>query len=257
MRKLVLTTLSVFLLASLILSGCATPTPATIIQTVEVPKEVRVVETQQVVVTQEVEVTPVPPKSYPRNETLYVSGAAWGPVSTWNPYQPGSLANATGIIGNVYELLFTYDPLSAEMTPWLAEEGTWSDPNTYEVTLRSGLTWSDGEPLTAADVKFSFELGQKFAAMWYANMWRYLTGVEAVDDTHLVFTFTDPLYQEFENNLYNIPIVPSTCGKTARKRRSPSAPMKIRLARVPICTKRTPKTAMSGTAMSNGGATTF
>jgi len=208
MRKFVLTALSVFVVASLILSGCATPTPQTIIQTVEVPKEVKVVETKEVVVEKEVQVTPVPPKSYPRNETLYVSGAAWGPVSTWNPYQPGSLANATGIIGNVYELLFVYDPLSDKMTPWLAEEGTWSDPNTYEVTLRSGLTWSDGQPLTAADVKFTFELGQKYAAMWFANMWRYLTGVEAVDDTHVVFTFNDPLYQEFENNLYNIPIVP-------------------------------------------------
>jgi len=25
---------------------------------------------------------------YDRSETLYVSGAAWGPASTWNPFQP-------------------------------------------------------------------------------------------------------------------------------------------------------------------------
>ncbi len=150
----------------------------------------------------------VAPAEFPRNETIYVSGAAWGPASTWNPFQPGSLANTTGTIGFVYEFLYAYDPLKGVMTPWLAESGTWKDATTFEVTLREGLTWSDGKPLTAEDVKFTYELGQKYAAIWFSNMWNYLTGIEAVDATHLVFTFSDPLYQEFENNLYNIPIVP-------------------------------------------------
>ncbi len=212
MRKFVLSTLTILLLASLLLASCQTaqPTAETIIQTVEVEKEVVVTKEVEVVVTQEVvrEVPTEPEMTYERNETLYVSGSAWGPVSTWNPFQPGSLANATGTIGYVYEFLFAYDPMSGEMIPWLAEDGTWSDDTTFEVTLREGLTWSDGEPLTAADVKFTYELGQQYAAIWFAPMWNYLTGVEAVDDTHLVFTFEDPLYQEFAYNLYNIPIVP-------------------------------------------------
>ena len=45
-------------------------------------------------------------------------------------------------------------------------------------------------------------------------MWKYLTAVNAVDATHLEFTFTDPLYQDFENNLYNIPIVPKHLWET-------------------------------------------
>ncbi len=148
------------------------------------------------------------PTEFPRNETIYVSGAAWGPASTWNPFQPGSLANTTGTIGFVYEFLFDFDPMTGEFIPWLAEDGTWSDDTTYEVTLRQGMTWSDGQPLTAEDVKFTFELGQKYAALWFAPVWNYLSGVEAVDDTHLKFTFTDPLYQEWANYLYNLPIVP-------------------------------------------------
>jgi len=146
--------------------------------------------------------------TYERSETLYVSGAAWGPPSTWNPFQPGSLANTTGTIGNVYEFLFAFDPMTGEMTPWLAESGTWTDATTYDLALRQGLTWSDGEALTAADVAFTYELGQKYAALWFAPVWRYLTGVTVVDDYTVKFTFTDPLYQEWANNLYNIPIVP-------------------------------------------------
>ncbi len=224
MRKLILSVLSLAVVLSLLTACGATPAPQIIKETVpvEVTKEVVVKETVPVEVTKQVvvketvavEVTAVPTEAppgaatFPRNETLYVSGSAWGPASTWNPFQPGSLANTTGTIGNVYEFLFTYDPMTGKMAPWLADSGTWTNPTTFDVTLKSGLTWSDGQPLTAADVKYTYDLGNQYAALWFAPMWKYLTGVEAVDDTHVKFTFKDPLYQEFENNLYNIPIVP-------------------------------------------------
>ena len=199
----------VALALTLVLAACATPATPTpqVIRETGVP--VVVTATPGPTAKPEPTTAPKPAEtSFPRNETLYVAGAAWGPPSTWNPFQPGSLANTTGTIGLLYETLFNYDPLSGKMVPWLAESGKWSDANTYEVTLRKGLTWSDSKPLTAADVKFTYELGKKYSAIWFAPMWRYLTGVEATDDTHLKFTFKDPLYQEFENNLYNIPIVP-------------------------------------------------
>jgi peptide/nickel transport system substrate-binding protein len=57
-----------------------------------------------------------------------------------------------------------YDPLGYvagdELTPWLAE--TWgfreTDPPVARLRLREGLTWHDGEPLTATDVAFTYEL---------------------------------------------------------------------------------------------------
>jgi peptide/nickel transport system substrate-binding protein len=108
----------------------------------------------------------------------------------------------------VYEFLFNFDPQTATMIPWLAESGTWTDAATYDVVLRDGLTWSDGEPLTAEDVKFTFELAKTYPALWFSPVWNYLTGVTAADATHLQFTFEDPLYQEWDNNLINVPIVP-------------------------------------------------
>lgn len=213
MRKFVTTFLSILILASLFLASCGTPTPQTLVQTVEVEVEKTVIETKEVVVTKEVEVmvtpqAPAGPATFERSETLYVSGAAWGPASTWNPYQPGSLANTTGTIGFVYEFLYAYDPMADEMIPWLAESSNWAGPETFEVTLRSGLTWSDGQPLTAADVKYTFDLGDQYPALWFAPVWNYLTGVEAAGDNQVIFTFDDPLYQEFSYFLYNVPIVP-------------------------------------------------
>jgi len=149
---------------------------------------------------------------YTRSETLYVAGAAWGPASTWNPFQPGSLANTTGTLGFVYETLFMYDPLSDELIPWLAESGQWTNANTYELKVREGMTWSDGQPITAADVVFTFELGQQYAALWFSPMLlgdkKYLDSVDQIGDYYVLFNFTAPLYQEWGNNLYNIPIVP-------------------------------------------------
>jgi len=194
--------LSILLALSLLLSACQTAAEPT-----EVAEPVDEQETEPV----EEPVVEAPEETvvYDRSETLYVSGAAWGPASTWNPFQPGSLANTTGTLGYVYETLFAYDPMTGEMIPWLAESGEWVDDATYVVTLRDGLTWSDGEALTADDVKFTFDLGQQYAALWFSPMWNYLSSVTADSATQVTFAFGDDiLYQEWSNNLYNIPIVP-------------------------------------------------
>ncbi len=202
---------AIVVVLSMLMTACqpATETPVEEPPIEEPTEEPVVEEPTEAPVVEEPTEAPVeePALVYERNETLYISGAAWGPPSTWNPFQPGSLANTTGTLGYVYETLFSYDPLSGTMEGWLAESGAWADDTTYEIKLREGLTWSDGEPLTAADVVYTFELGKNYP-MWFVKMWTYLTSIEAVDDLNLKLTFTDPLYQEFENNLYNIPIVP-------------------------------------------------
>jgi len=96
------------------------------------------------------------PTEYPRNETLYTSGTQWGPPGSWNPIQDWGYA--MGTLGLVYEPLFNYDPLTNEYIPWLAESGEWTGDLEYTITLRDGITWADGAPLTAADVVFTIGL---------------------------------------------------------------------------------------------------
>ena len=62
---------------------------------------------------------------YPRNETLYMSGAQWGNIVGFNPYF-GNFAN--GLIGLVNETLFRYDPIADKYIDWLAEKGEWTSP---------------------------------------------------------------------------------------------------------------------------------
>jgi len=183
-----------------LLTACA-PATETVV-TVEVPGPAG----ETIVVT----ATPSPVEAAPavefaRNETLYTSGKQWGPPTNWNPIM--TWAYAMGTIGLCYETLFLYDPLTNEYIPWLAESGQWMSDTVYEVTLRQGINWSDGEPLTAEDVVFTFELG-KIPAVPYNTLWNWLESTEAVDDYTVRFTFSQANYQEWANYLYNIAIVP-------------------------------------------------
>lgn len=144
--------------------------------------------------------------SYPREETLFTSGQQWGPPSSWNPIPESG--EATGVRGALYEPLFVFDPHEIELRPWLAESGEWVSDDVYEVKLREGLTWSDGEALDADDVVFTVSMGQETDAVSTANLWTWLEDAEAVDATTVRFTFSDPRYQEWDNFLYGTMIVP-------------------------------------------------
>jgi peptide/nickel transport system substrate-binding protein len=144
------------------------------------------------------------PFALPRAETLYVSGKQWGPYTNFNPLRPDF---NTGTVGLVYETLFRYDPLKDQFIPWLATSGKWAGRN-FVVTLRPGVKWSDGKPLTAADVKFTFETG-KLAGSQYSTMWK--TGLARITTKGNVVTFVfggKPNFQEWDFNMYSIPIVP-------------------------------------------------
>lgn len=187
---------SVLFVFGMLLTACQPATTTPVAPATEVP-----------VVTSAPTAAPV--VEFPRNETFYMSGAAWGPASTWNPVTGGGmLANTSGTVGLVYETLFGFDPLAGNLTPWLAKSGTWTNATTFDVILQDNLTWSDGQPLTADDVVFTYKLGQSDTNVPYSVIWHYVTDVKAVDKTHVEFTFTDPLYQEFSYYLYNVAIVP-------------------------------------------------
>lgn len=211
MRKLIVTALSFVVLASLILAGCATPTPATIIQTVQVEKEVvKTVEVEkpvEVVVTKEVVVQPTPapgPVVYERSETLYTGGTQWGPPAGYNPWNLGNYA--MGTFGLCYEPMFLYDPLTDKYTPWLAESGSWTSDTVYQVKVRKGIKWSDGEPFSGADVKFTFDAA-KNAPVSISPVWQFLGSVDLVDDFTVEFKFNKALYQGWSYYLYSTPIV--------------------------------------------------
>lgn len=76
--------------------------------------------------------------------------------NTFNAYLAFETASSD-VIAKMYVGLVATDPVTTEVHPVLAESWTLSaDRRTYTFKLREGLKWSDGKPLTAADVVFTY-----------------------------------------------------------------------------------------------------
>jgi peptide/nickel transport system substrate-binding protein len=84
-------------------------------------------------------------------------GPTFGTPGVANPYSLGAEIR-TGPL-QTFEPLFFYNVYEDEHIPWLATGFEYSDDfSTITVSLREGVQWSDGEPFTAEDVAFTFDL---------------------------------------------------------------------------------------------------
>lgn len=127
-----------------------------------------------------------------------------GPSGTWLgtwPYvlPPDHHLNGFSAGGPSSNLGVLYRGL-VELTPafyhWATDEwegilaeswGFTEDGSAYELTLKEGLTWSNGSPITADDVITTYALGR-------LNNWQqfnYIDTVEKVDDLTVRFGFSD------------------------------------------------------------------
>jgi peptide/nickel transport system substrate-binding protein len=100
----------------------------------------------------------------------------------------------------VYEPLATYDPngslvpiLAAEV-PSLANQGVAKDGRTVTWKLRPDITWSDGQPLTAQDVVFTYQfVSNPQVAAVSADYYAEIEKVEALDVHTVKITFNQPM----------------------------------------------------------------
>jgi peptide/nickel transport system substrate-binding protein len=113
------------------------------------------------------------------------SGELW-PCS-FNPFNPAVNQQSAGF---VYEPLVFVDTLeNAKTTPWLASSYAWSGANkVLTFTIRKGVKWSDGTPMTAADVVFTFDLLKANPALDLNAVWTVLKSVAQSGD-NVVLTF--------------------------------------------------------------------
>lgn len=104
-----------------------------------------------------------------------------------NSSEPGSLdpALAQGtheswILENVFEGLMTFDE-NGELVPGMAESYEISEDGlTYTFKIRDGVTWSNGDPVTAEDFEYTWKraLDPELAAD-YAHILYYIKGAQA------------------------------------------------------------------------------
>ncbi|MBV7327756.1 ABC transporter substrate-binding protein [Chloroflexi bacterium TSY] len=76
--------------------------------------------------------------------------------------------------------------------PWAAESAVWEDQTNMVVTLREGMTWHDGAPVTADDVIFSFTAPAGDEAPMYKPFVSRIANMEKLDDLTVRFTLSEP-----------------------------------------------------------------
>lgn len=117
-------------------------------------------------------------------DTMLINADRGNPLfdRNFNPY----ITNARTASKWMYEPLIEVNPLDGKRNPWLASAWSQPDAKTIDMTIRSGVEWSDGSPFSAKDVVFTFDLLKKFPAMDVKGAWQHIKSIEQ-DGDHVVF----------------------------------------------------------------------
>ncbi len=126
-------------------------------------------------------------------------------IKNFNPFSPASLESTAGCI---YEPLIYFNYANGSANPWLAEKWQWSsDLKSITFTLRNGIKYNDGSPLTVDDVVFTAMLGKDNKALDLSSLWS--EGLQSVmsSGNTVTFTFADVNVTTLEKfgSLYVVP----------------------------------------------------
>jgi len=110
----------------------------------------------------------------------------------------------------IFDALLDRDPVTLESLPHLATSWEISEDHLqYTFHLRQDIVFSDGQPLTADDVKFTYDMlmDPKVDAPHLRNYYNEVSACEAVDAYTVRFTCSKPYYQHLIM-LGSLPIMP-------------------------------------------------
>jgi peptide/nickel transport system substrate-binding protein len=110
-----------------------------------------------------------------KKENVFVYGIMgsiqWNPLNSWSDIF---------VRGIYWTTLFRYDK-DYNYVPHMAKSAIKIDEYTWEVKLKPGLKWHDGEPLTAEDFKFGFDIATAYKVV--SSRWvGAVESVKVVDD---------------------------------------------------------------------------
>ncbi|HAC64680.1 MAG TPA: peptide ABC transporter substrate-binding protein, partial [Cyanothece sp. UBA12306] len=119
------------------------------------------------------------------------------------------------IFGYTYEGLITENPLTGIKEPALAESWEFSDDKlTIIFTLREGLKWSDGQPLTADDVVFTYnnlylnpKIPNNYRDSFRVGRSGTFPEIKKLDDRRIQFKITEPFAPFLDGA--EVPILPA------------------------------------------------
>ncbi|BFV57496.1 ABC transporter substrate-binding protein [Kitasatospora sp. CMC57] len=131
-----------------------------------------------------------------------------------NPLQPANAMEVGGgrIIKTLFKGLVDYDPANGQLRNQVADKIETTDAQNYTVTLKSGWTFHDGTPVTAASFVDAWNWAanvknNQINSDWFSDIAGYdavhpdkgeptadkMSGLKVVDDTHFTIGLTGPV----------------------------------------------------------------
>jgi peptide/nickel transport system substrate-binding protein len=128
-------------------------------------------------------------------------------TKNFNPFIQSSAAALLGATSLIYEPLLQTNAIKpGQYYNWLATGYTWADGGkSITFTIRPGVKWSDGTPMTAADVAFTFNMLKKYPDVNTTGL-----AVKSVSSTgnQVTLHFATPQYANLQNIAGQTYIVP-------------------------------------------------
>src|SRR5579885_1744648 len=118
---------------------------------------------------------------------------AW--TNNFNPFFDATSNVIASSEGTIYETLLFFNRFDTKYTGMLATGYQLSSYGTQiTFNLRPGVKWSDGQPLTSADVVFTFNMLKQYQGLDVNGLWSVpmLSDVSAPDDHTVVVTLASP-----------------------------------------------------------------
>lgn len=147
-------------------------------------------------------------QEFRRDETVFVTGAQWTPPSTWSPMSPSQTWGTYSFGGFLYLPLFQYVPGLDMWIPIIAERFEMTNPYTLRVRIRSEAKWSDGKPITAYDVEYTYSLSMLLGTGPAAGSQLYVAGVKAISDREVEFYINNETLNYIMFLFYSLQIAP-------------------------------------------------
>ena len=144
----------------------------------------------------------LPMQEYPGDEGDWLVWSLSSEPRTLSPISvEGDAYTSYVTLGSIFERLLEYDPDEAKLKLWLAESYDVSDDG-LEITvkLRDDICFSDGVPITADDVIFTYEttMNPGVDAADIRNYYNNFKEVSKVDELTVRFVFKESYWKTFE-----------------------------------------------------------
>lgn len=129
-----------------------------------------------------------------------------GNYDSFHPFIPKGTSASTG---SVETLLTASEDEPFTLYGLIAESLEWPDDRSWVIfTLRDIARWHDGEPITADDVVWSFEILTTQGSPQYRFTYQGVSAVEKLDERRVRFSFSDTTNREMPLIMGQMPILP-------------------------------------------------